>query len=106
MNTKTLILNLVTGEQYQIETDEINNIQDYELPLKKKIPTSCSRCWGRGWIGRETIGKQSRIVPCVKCINKCIDRPLIESIIKKTKERSNGPTVTLPDVIDPEVLPS
>lgn len=52
MNTnKQLMFSLITGDIYTIESDEIKNMDKYQIPLKKRPSNSCNKCFGRFYIG-------------------------------------------------------
>ena len=66
-----LMYSLVTGEIYTIESDELKNMDKYQVPLLKRPPQSCKRCYGRMHEGFNITLKV--YMPCSKCASKCID---------------------------------
>jgi len=66
-----LIFSLVTGDIYEIEVDELKNLDKHQLPLVKRPPRSCKKCYGRMYWGFNTVTQIYDL--CPKCKNKCID---------------------------------
>ncbi len=75
-----LIFSLVTGQTYTVEEDEVKNLDEYQVPLKKPFPKYCKACFGRGYIGRRCVITSEGTKPtdhlsfCTKCLRKCIDK--------------------------------
>jgi len=66
-----LVMSLMSGEIYEIEADEVKNLEPYQLPLKKRPKSNCRTCYGRGWIGKNiSVGIYQW---CPHCFRKCID---------------------------------
>jgi hypothetical protein len=74
---KQLLFSLITGDIYQIEVDEMKNMDKYQIPLTKRPSTSCKKCYGRFHIGYNTVVKVYRL--CPKCIPSCVDFNLLAS---------------------------
>jgi len=80
MKDLKLIFSLMTGETYTVEADEVKNLDDRQLPLKKPFPANCTKCHGRGYIGHKCIltpeGAKAvdSFLYCMKCIRKCADK--------------------------------
>lgn len=78
---------LITGQVFDCTLDEIGTLEDHHVPLKKLFPTSCRKCYGRGYIGR--IGgpgmktEEKQLQPCISCFRKCLDRELVKKIDNK-----------------------
>ena len=66
-----LFFSLITGNLYYVEADEVNNLDQAQLPLKQKPNSSCKKCYGRFYEGRDVI--KNYYIPCSKCSQKCID---------------------------------
>ena len=77
---KILIFSMVSGEIYPIERDELNNTDQYQIPLLKK-PSSCKKCYGRFYVGYNLTTQY--YTPCSKCARKCVD---YESLATKALE--------------------
>jgi hypothetical protein len=74
---KQLIFSLITGEIYTIESDEMKNMDRYQIPLHKRPPQSCKVCYGRMHGG---FNKTLKIyMPCSKCASKCVDYSILKS---------------------------
>ena len=66
-----LMYSLLTGDIYTIESDELKNMDRYQIPLKKRPSSSCNKCYGRMYSGYDP---QLRIYTiCSKCANRCVD---------------------------------
>ncbi len=71
MNNKLLIFSLITGDIYQIESDEYKNMDKYQIPLLKKPSDKCNKCFGRMHTGFNETLKIYQI--CPRCVNKCVN---------------------------------
>jgi hypothetical protein len=60
-----------SGEIYEIDESEVHLMDNMQLPLKCKPPSSCKKCHGRLHIGYFT--DVDRYMICHKCGKKCID---------------------------------
>jgi hypothetical protein len=78
-NTKQLMFSLITGEIYTILSDELKVMDEYQVPLKQKPQSNCSKCYGRLYIGKDHI--HQLYIMCPKCSIKCIDTEKIKSLI-------------------------
>lgn len=70
MNTK-LYFSVLSGELYYISEDEIKNLDSAQIPLKKKPSSSCKKCYGRFYVGKDIATGQYAI--CPRCARRCID---------------------------------
>jgi hypothetical protein len=68
---------LLSGEIYQVEEDEIENLDQYQIPLLKSPPSNCKKCYGRMHIGYNQ--KLKIYEMCRKCVNKCVDFKALKS---------------------------
>ena len=66
-----LIFSLVSGEIFEIEEDELKNLQAYQIPIIRRPKESCRGCYGRGHKGFNT--KSKLYLLCAKCMKSCID---------------------------------
>jgi hypothetical protein len=64
------IYNVYSGECYSILEYELKNVQEGEIPIRQKPKTSCKKCYGRGYIGRDST--KHIFQPCPNCIEKQI----------------------------------
>jgi len=75
-----LMFSLVTGQTYTVEEDEVKNLDEYQIPLKKPFPKHCKACFGRGYIGHRCVITPEGTKPtehlsfCMKCLHKCVDK--------------------------------
>lgn len=65
-----LYYSLISGVIYEIPSDEIKNQDKYQVPLKKRPSSSCRKCYGRGYIGKNL---KMDIFQLCNCMQKCID---------------------------------
>lgn len=68
MNNKKWCFSLVTGEIFEIDDLDIPVLFNYQIPLIKKPSSSCNKCYGRGYIGKN----DDYYIPC-SCLEKYID---------------------------------
>lgn len=67
-----LIYNNQTGLFRDVEIDEdLSMLQDYEVIVNAKPKSSCPKCHGRGFIGRDIVRKE--LMMCRKCFRKITD---------------------------------
>lgn len=76
-NEKVLYYSLLSGEVYEISTDEVENLDDFQLPLLKRPKESCKQCYGRGYIGYDRLKKY---YPMCRCTVKNIDKSKIGKV--------------------------
>ena len=80
MKDLKLVFSLVTGEVYTVEKDEVEKLDNYQVLLKRRFPTNCKKCFGRGYIGQRCVLTPDGAKPtehfsfCTKCLSKCVDR--------------------------------
>lgn len=79
-----LFFSQVTGEIYSLEEDEIETVDEYQIPLKQRPAGSCKKCHGRGYWGRRV--QNGVLLLCLKCMNKCIDYDLLKTLTEKFGE--------------------
>lgn len=56
---------LISGEVYEIQDDEADNLDQYQIPLLKKPNPKCGVCYGRGYVGRDIVKKYFPMCPCI-----------------------------------------
>ena len=71
-----LFFSLITGNLYYVEEDEVKNLDQAQLPLKQKPSSSCKKCYGRFYVGRDI--NRNYYIPCPKCGLKCIDQEALK----------------------------
>ena len=64
------IFNVYSGECYKILPEEIENIIEGEIPLRRTPRSNCRKCYGRGHIGRDST--KHIFQPCPNCVEKQI----------------------------------
>lgn len=74
---KLIYYSLLSGDVYDIGEDEIENLDDFQIPLTKNPKSNCKRCFGRGYIGYDAIKKY---YPMCRCIAKHIDKERVGEI--------------------------
>ena len=73
---KVMFFSMVTGEIYEVESDEVNNLDRYQIPLCGR-PGSCKKCYGRMHMGKNiTVGVY---MLCTHCAKKYVDFSLIKN---------------------------
>jgi rRNA maturation endonuclease Nob1 len=77
MNDKRWCFSLKSGELYEIELEEINNLDKYQIVLKSKPSSSCNKCYGRFYESYYSTAQHFDI--CKKCGKKLIDFDLIKN---------------------------
>jgi hypothetical protein len=71
MNKETLICyNLFNANYYNILLNDFNLLPEGQIPLNKKPSTSCKKCYGRGYSGKNTT--DFTYIPCL-CLKKQIN---------------------------------
>jgi len=68
---KKLFFSILSGEFYQVEEDEIANLDSYQIPFKHRPKQSCKKCYGRGYISHNITYNVYQL--CPKCARACID---------------------------------
>ena len=77
MPLRQLMFSLITGDLYQIESDELKNMDRYQIPLIHCPKSSCNRCFGRMHAG---FNDELKIfILCPKCTHKCVDFNLLKN---------------------------
>jgi hypothetical protein len=81
MNNIKTIYSVFSGTFYDIPEKDVKILDIGQIPLLKKPSSSCSKCYGRGQIGRDTTNLSYQIC---KCVRKNIDFDLIKSLLPET----------------------
>jgi hypothetical protein len=85
------IFNVYSGELYELQEDELNNLQEGEIPLSCPPKRNCKKCYGRGYVGKDRL--KSIYQPCTQCIEKNIlegyDKQLFFNYIRFTEAPSS-----------------
>ena len=66
---KKLFFSLFSGTLYEVYETEVKNLDEGQIPLKKKPSSSCSHCFGRGYEFKDV---KKSIYPICRCMRKCI----------------------------------
>lgn len=89
MNTeKQIMFSLITGDIYTILSDEIKNMDEYQVPLKKRPLSNCKKCFGRFYTGRHL--KHNLFIMCSKCSPKCVDIEKVKSLIVNSNQSTDA----------------
>jgi hypothetical protein len=77
------IFSTFSGTFYEILEKDVSLLIMGQLPLTKKPNSSCKKCFGRGYIGRdiENLG----YYPC-NCVKKAIDMAEMKKMLSNTLE--------------------
>ena len=73
---KTLMYSVFSGTFYEVLDSDVNLMDIGQLPLVKKPSSSCSKCYGRGHIGKDT-------QTCGYLLCSCVRKVINYDIIKK-----------------------
>ena len=84
---KKWFFSIFSGEIYQIDEEDIKNLDTFQIPLIKKPDNKCKKCYGRMHIGYNLTHKNYDV--CNKCLRKYIDlkSPVLQS--KKASSKLN-----------------
>lgn len=86
-SNKKYYFSIVSGEIYQLVEEFVNALDTYQIPLTKKPPTTCKKCFGRLHIGYDHTQHIYKV--CPKCITKCLDTEKAEDIVIETQRLTN-----------------
>ena len=73
------IYSVFSGTFYEIKQEDFPLLDIGQLPLKKMPSKTCSKCYGRGHVGRNHENLTYSVCNCVK---KVIDYDLIQHEVK------------------------
>lgn len=76
---KQLMFSLITGDVYTILLEELNNMDEYQVPLKQKPNHNCRKCYGRFYTSRSLT--HNLYILCPKCSPVCIDLEKVKSMV-------------------------
>lgn len=62
------IFNVYSGSVFELQEEELKNLQEGEIPLEKAPKKSCKKCYGRGYTGKDKL--KFIFQPCSQCIEK------------------------------------
>jgi hypothetical protein len=69
-NKNLLIFSVFSGTYYNLPEADIPLLEPGHIPLSKQPKTSCKKCFGRGYTGRDSNNLSHHICSCVqKVIN-------------------------------------
>jgi DnaJ-class molecular chaperone len=72
------IYNAYSGEIYKLREEELKNLCEGEIPLKKEPNSSCKKCYGRGSLGLDKIRKIYQL--CPKCVTSNVRSEYVKAI--------------------------
>jgi hypothetical protein len=81
LESTKLIYSVFSGTYYDVLEKDVKLLDVGQIPLKKKPPTSCKKCYGRGYLGRD---KNTYAYDICNCIRKCIDFDFIKTLEKES----------------------
>lgn len=76
-NKTILVYSVFSGTLYEALDKDVKLLDNGQIPLKKRPPTSCKKCYGKLDIGRDL--QNYTYVPCL-CLRKVIDFDIIKSL--------------------------
>lgn len=77
METK-LIYSVFSGTYYNVLQKDLPLLNIGQVPLLKKPPANCKKCYGRGYIGRDN---KTFAYDVCNCIRKNVDRIALKALI-------------------------
>lgn len=75
--SKVIFYSLLSGDVYELPEDELDNLDDFQIPLSKKPNSSCKKCYGRGYLGFDI---HKKYYPMCRCVVKNIDRDRVKDV--------------------------
>jgi len=76
--SKTIwIYSVFSGTLYELLESDIKLLDIGQLPLKKKPPTSCKKCYGKYELGRDV--QNYAYIPC-SCLRKVVNFDILKSL--------------------------
>jgi hypothetical protein len=82
-NNILLCYNLFNANYYNILKEDFLLLSDGQLPLNRKPSSSCKKCYGRGYIGKNT--SDFTYMPCY-CLKKQIN---VDILLSKNAKEEN-----------------
>lgn len=84
MNKEIIVCyNLFTGTYYNVLKEDVVLLDQHQIPLNKKPSSSCKKCYGRGYIGKNKT--DFTYIPC-SCLQKQINFDILKDILKNDKK--------------------
>jgi hypothetical protein len=84
MNKETITFyNLYTGTFYDVLKDDVHLLSENQIPLNKKPSSSCKKCYGRGFLGKNSV--DFTYIPC-SCLQKHINLNILKDILNNDKK--------------------
>jgi hypothetical protein len=77
LNKTIQMFSVFSGTFYEVLRNDIKFLDVGQLPLKKKINSRCSKCFGRGHLGRDT---QTHGYIVCNCLRKSVDHDMIKHV--------------------------
>lgn len=65
-----IFYSVFSGLIYEVFDAEVNNLDEGQIPLKKKPHHSCKKCYGRGF---SQFDRDRNIYLLCSCMKKCIE---------------------------------
>ena len=76
-NNPMLMYSIFSGTFYEIPDSDFHLMDGGQIPLLKKPSSSCSKCYGRGHLGRDT---QSFGYTVCNCVRKVANINLLKTV--------------------------
>lgn len=86
---KQLMFSLITGDLYTILSDELKNMDEYQVPLIKKPKDNCNKCYGRFYTGKNLT--HNLFIMCPKCSPKYIDLQKVKTLVVSSNKNLEQP---------------
>lgn len=64
-----LFYSIFSGMIYEVFDQEVKNLDEGQVPLKKRPNDSCKHCYGRGFASYD---REKGVYPICRCMRKCI----------------------------------
>ena len=66
MVEKKTFFSVISGKVYVVDADEVKNLDAYQIPVLGVPKAACKKCYGRGYIGRDSKLKYYLMCPCLR----------------------------------------
>ena len=64
------IFNVYSGQAFNLQDEELVNLQEGEIPLERSPKSSCKKCYGRCYTGKDK--ERNIFQPCPQCVERNI----------------------------------
>lgn len=95
---KKLFFSVLSGVIYELPEDMKKSLDQYQIPLTKKPPSNCNKCYGRLYTGYNLSLKVFNV--CPRCGNRFIDHAQMKNDLNiETPKQTNE--IEFVDTVNP-----